>query len=194
MSKPDTLQDLARPANWPRMRPRFSVDVECDAAQVMKALRSGVERGAERVEGRFSDRHGVLSVPAGEQRFWSTQLGLTVEPVDEARTMTRVLGVFSPHPEIWTAYVFAIGTLCVLGVFGVMYAIVQLSMGHAPWALVVSLVAVLLALLAYTSTLVGQGLALGEMYQLRSHVDDCLEAAVAAARRTPATARESAQL
>jgi len=164
----------------------------------MQALRSAESRADRSVEGRFSNRHGVLMLPESERQFWSTQLGLTVEdprpgPQGEPRP-TRVLGVFSPQPEIWTAYVFAIGTLALISVCGVMYAVVQITLGDWPSALIATLIAILLAALLYTSTLVGQGLAAGEMYELRSYLDDRLEEAQALSRREPMTTRESAQL
>ena len=180
------------------MRPRFKLEVGCSADHVMEALRDGSANSVDTIEGHFTERHGTITVPESEREFWSTHLGLTVEDPrpgpDGAPRPTRVLGVFSPHPEIWTAYVFAIGVLAVIALMGVFYAVVQLSMGHAPWALLVPLFMLLVAGLVYTSTLVGQGLALGEMYQLRSHLDACLEDAERRGQQSPATARESAQL
>ena len=193
-----TLQDMVKPGNWPRMRPRFIVAVTCSADQVVEVFRSDKVDNPQSIEGNFSERHCVLNMPEEVRQFWSTQCGLTIEDArsvaDGPDRPTRVLGVFSPHPEIWTAYVFAIGVLGIIAVCGLMYAIVQLSMGHGPWALLASVFAVLVAGLLYTSTLVGQGLALGEMYALRSYVEDCLEAAMSSAEQEPATARESAQL
>jgi hypothetical protein len=191
------LRDLVAPVAWPRMRPRFIVELECSADCVMDALRAGVTRSEDLIEGQFSERHGVLTLPAEQLRFWSTHLGITVEdarddPVDGARP-TRVLGVFQPRAEIWTAYVFAIGILAVIGVFGAMVAVVQLTMGHGIWGLFASLLAVLVGGLVYTSTLVGQGLALTEMYHLRRRLDDYLDDARAAAQR-PQTAADSALL
>lgn len=197
MSAP-VLPARERTVNWPRMRPRFTLEVDCGAEPLMRALRDDAARAARHIEGSFSERHGVLMLPEADRQFWSTHLGLTIE---DARTTpegdtlrTRVLGVFSPQPEIWTAYVFAIGLLVVVASFGAMCAIVQLTLGHWPWALLFSLFAALVGALLYTSTLVGQGLAAREMYELRSFLDDRIEAALAAARREPATARESAQL
>lgn len=183
---------------WPKMRPRFIVEVSCSAQDVMDALRARLPGNDRGIEGQLSERHGVLTVAAGEQHFWSTQLGLTVEDARIAPggrvTDARVLGIFSPHPEIWTAFVFAIGTLIALGVFGTMWAIVQLSLGQLPWALLAPLLAVLLAALVYTSTLVGQGLAADEMYLLRAHLDECLAEAEGRAAREPRTALDSARL
>lgn len=197
-SEATTLPERGRTINWPRMRPRFTVELGCSADHVMGALRSDEFNAGDGIEGTFSEHHGVLTLPEAERQFWSTHLGLTIEvarkDADGQTRPTRVLGVFSPQPEVWTAYVFAVGILMLIGASGLMFAVVQLTLGHAPWGLVASLIAVLVGALVYTSTLVGQGLAAAEMYRLRSHLDDCLEAAEARARRAPATARESAQL
>ena len=178
-----SLRDLVRPAGWPRMRPRFTTEVSCPSEHVMEALREGSVRNQDWIAGKFSERHGTLTVREEDRQFWSTHLGLTIaEAPLEAEgdtSRTQILGVFSPQPEIWTAYVFAIGLLIVISVFATMWAVVQLTMGQPPWALLVSLFAVLVSALAYTSTLVGQGLALGEMYQLRRYLDECLEDAEA---------------
>ena len=180
-----TPQQRRRPMDWPRMRPRFILDVECGVPDVMTALRSRMPDNPRGIEGQLSERHGVLTLAEAEQRFWSTQLGLSVE--DRAQgpnpevPPTRVRGIFSPHPEIWTAFVFMMGTLAGLSVIGLIYGIVQLIMGSTPWALLTPVVTTLTAGLVYTSTLVGQGLAADEMYLLRVHVDECLAEAEARA-------------
>jgi hypothetical protein len=195
-----TLPDARHTVNWPRMRPRFTLELVCSADHLMDALRADEVRDAPgtQVEGTFSERHGVLTVPEKDRQFWSTHLSLTIEEADTSSDGTsrpaRVLGVFSPQPEIWTAYVFAIGILTVIGVFSMMYAVVQITLGHWPWALACTLIVTLLSALLYTSTLVGQGLAAGEMYELRSHLDDRLDQARRRTAREPATARDSSQL
>jgi hypothetical protein len=164
---------------------------------VMEALRDGARDAEATVEADLATRHGVLTVPERERAFWSTHLSFAVEEPqgeDGGAAAVRVLAIFSPQPEIWTAYVFAIGTLAALGFFGTMWAIVQVAMGGTPWALLAPLLAALVGALLYTTTLVGQGLAAGEMYRLRSHLDDCLADAERRARREPATAADSAQL
>jgi hypothetical protein len=193
-----SLRDLVQPATWPRMRPRFILELNCDADPVMDALRAGVARDEKLIEGKFSERHAVLTLPEADLRFWSTHLGIEVEAVcatsSDGPALTRVLGIFQPRPEIWTAYVFAIGILVLIGVFGVMVAVVQITLGYGPWGLLASLFAAPIGGLVYTSTLVGQGLALGEMYHLRRRLDDYLDDARTASQREPRTAASSAQL
>ena len=87
----------------------------------MTALRNDAQCSGRGIEGHFSARHGVLSLAEAEREFWSTQLGLTIEdaaprPDGESRP-TRVLCIFSPQPQVWTAYVFAIGVLAAIFVF-----------------------------------------------------------------------------
>jgi hypothetical protein len=194
-SKPRTRE---RTINWPRMRPRFFVDVSCGAEPIMDALRSGGADRGRSIEGHFSVRHGTLMMPEADRQFWSTRLDLTVDEehtgADGTTVPTRVFGVFCPNPEIWQVYVFAMGTLAVLGICGLIYGFVQLALGHLPWALLVPLLCALIGALVYTSTLVGQGLAAPEMYELRSYLDDRLKEAEEKAAHAPLTARESAQL
>ncbi|MDP6979969.1 MAG: hypothetical protein QF570_15400 [Myxococcota bacterium] len=192
------LRDLVEPATWPRMRPRFILELDCSADCVMDAMRRGVAHHEKLIEGQFSERHVVLTLPEEELRFWSTYLNITVEdarvdPVAGPRP-TRVLGVFQPRPEIWTAYVFAIGILMLIGVFSVMVTVVQLTMGLGAWGLMACLVSALVGGLLYTSTLVGQGLALGEMFHLRRLFDGYIDDARGAGECTPRTAADSAQL
>ncbi len=198
MTSASSLPERGRTVRWPKMRPRFVVEVDCEVGHVMHELRAAASAAEPRVAADLATHNGVLSVPETERAFWSTYLDLTLErrpaPPDAARGSTRVLGVFSPQPEIWTAYVFTIGSLVVAAIFGVMVAIVQLALGDVPWGLLVTLVAVLLGALVYTTTLVGQGLAADEMYRLRSHLDECLQRAEARARDEPPTALESARL
>jgi hypothetical protein len=178
------------------MRPRFIVEVSCAEANVMDALREGTQSASNRVSGDFTTHHGVLTVPEEDRQFWSTQLGLTIKETtaEDGNVQTRVLGIFSPHPEVWTGFVFAVGTLIVIGFCGLLYSVVQLILGHPPWALAAPALATIIGGLVYTSTLVGQGLAAAEMYRLRVHLDGCLADAQRRARRVPKTAIDSARL
>ena len=182
----------------PRMRPRFILEAACSVEDMMKSLRSRIDDNAHGVQGSFSERHGVLVIPEQERRFWSPQLGVTIQDrgdqSESGEAPTRVLGIFSPHPDIWTAFVFTIGILVSIGVFGLMWAIVQLTLGRPPWALLAPLTAALLGGLVYAATLVGQGLGSDETYRLRSYLDECLGDAEAKTAREPRTARDSAQL
>jgi len=170
--------------------------LSCTESNVMDALREGTQSASTLITGDFSTHHGVLTVPEEERQFWSTQLGLTIEETSakDGHVKTRVLGIFSPHPEVWTGFVFAVGTLIAIGFCGLLYSVVQLMLGHPPWALAAPALAAIIGGLVYTSTLVGQGLAAAEMYRLRVHLDGCLADAQRRARCEPKSAIDSARL
>ena len=187
--------------NRPRQRPRFLVEVSCRPDDVMDALRERVGGTVEQMEGSnpavvgaFSRRHGVLKIPLDRRHFWSPELSLTIEPVDEAPDRTRVRGRFAPHPHIWTGFVFTYGTLFLIGLAGLVYALAQLALGRDPVALLVPLASLALSAFVYGAAFIGQGLGSEEIYQLRGTLDDCLQAAEARGRARPATSFDSARL
>jgi len=154
----------------------------------MEVLRERLDENEQGVGGHFSRRHGLLQLRDEHQRFWSPSLDLTIDGEAEGDVepgTVRVWGTFSPRAEIWTGIVFAIGTLVVVSFLSLIYGIAQLMIGHAPWALVVPVVALLLAALIWTAGLLGQGLSSDDMYRLRAYVDACLQEAQDAMRRRP---------
>ena len=172
----------------PRMRPSFRVDVDCSADQLRETIERQLASESEEVEGDLSFRHGFLRVPPERRRFWTPCLELTLEDCEQAPgeadpLQSRLWGTFSPRAEIWTAFVFTIGSLIISSVFASMYGLAQLFLGHPPFALLIPLGAAIAAGFVYVSALVGQGLSISDMYRLRAFVDDCLREAEAGALR-----------
>ena len=77
-----TIPKRGTTAGWPKMRPRFVVDVDAGAEDVMDALREAAQATTTPVEAELAARHGVVTVPAAERAFWSTYLTLRVEEAD----------------------------------------------------------------------------------------------------------------
>jgi len=158
----------------------------------MEALREGLAQGDGGVTGSSSRRHAVLTVGAERRHFWSPHLGLTIKEEEEGGT--QLFGRFSPHPHIWTGFMFVYGMLFMFGLSGAMYGLAQLSLGSRPWALFIPLVTAALAAFVYGAAFIGQGLGADEMYELRSFLDDAVEAAIEKGRITPRTPLDSARL
>jgi len=172
----------------------------------MTILRERLDDNPQEVEGTFSRQHGTLHVSGEKQHFWSPCLELTVVNAEDAEAeadgssaddesegpmATKVWGTFSPRPEIWVGFVFAIGVCAVITFLALLFAIAQLMLGHTPWALLIPVAAILLGIGIYTSAIVGQGLSIGEMYRIRSYLDECLKEAERRARMNPRTRTDS---
>jgi hypothetical protein len=175
----------------PRMRPRFALETECGVEDVMQALEGKLADCERAIEGRISSPHCVLVFPEEKRRFWTPQLSITV---DEKPEGARIQCIFSPQPQIWTAFVFTYLTLFMLGLSGLMYGIAELSLGRTPWAMLAPVATSILAGFVYGATFIGQGLGAQEMCHLRDFLYDCLEAASAKHQAEPRTAQDSAQL
>ena len=180
--------------NIPRMRPSFVANAQCRAEDAISVLRERLDDNPQAIEGSFSRKHGVLHICRENQQFWSPCLDLTVDetsgsPVSSTPSApseaegsheavrVKVWGTFSPRPEIWTGFVFAIGTALVISLLSVIFGVAQLMLGEAPWAFVIPPVALLIMGGIYTSALVGQGLSGDDIYTIRAYVDMCLREA-----------------
>lgn len=158
----------------------------------MGILRQRLDDNEQGVDGHFSRKHGLLQLREEHQRFYSPSLDLTIDGEGDGegagqveKGHVRVWGTFSPRAEIWTGIIFAIGTLVVLSFLSLIYGTAQLMLGHAPWAFLVPVGALLLAALIWAAGLLGQGLSGEDMYRLRAYVDACLYEAQEGSRRRP---------
>jgi hypothetical protein len=186
------------------MRPSFVVTVNCHVDDAMGVLQGRIEKNSEGVEASLSKHHGILRVCGEKQRFWSPCLDLTVRDASEPSSTdsndsngmtTKVWGTFSPRSEIWTGFVFAIGTCLISSLFAFIFSFAQIMLGRTPWALLIPADAMLVAVGIYASALVGQGLSADEMYRIRRYVDTCLlQAEETSLRRAPQTTDVSSQL
>ncbi len=175
----------------PRARPRFAVDVKCSVEGVMQTIRDrlGEENGV--VARNISKRHVVLVTDTDPRKMWYPQLSLTVDAAEEG---AQVRAQFSPHPHIWTAFIFTYGVLFVLGLAGVMYGVAQLALDRTPWALITPVVNALIAGFVYGAAFIGQGLAGVELWKLGRFLEESLDEAVVRERLAPRTPRDSALL
>ncbi len=175
----------------PRARPRFSVEVKCSVEGVMETIRTRLDEDHGILASNISKRHVVLITETQPRKIWYPQLSLAVDATDAG---ARVRAQFSPHPHIWTAFIFTYGVLFILGLAGVMYGVAQLSLDRAPWALLTPVVTVVIGAFVYGASFIGQGLAGIEIWKLGRFLEESLEAAAAKEFEAPQTPRDSAQL
>ncbi len=170
-----------------QMRPRFAVDVTCDVETLVAVLEEHVGQADPRLEGYFHPSHCVVRIPEARRAFWSPELDLTFErlapPPGDPPGGYRVRGLLGPRPAVWTGFAFVFAVLGAGGVAGALYGLAQLGLGQTPLGLLAVPAALTLAGLVYASSFLGQGLALGQMYELRRTFDASVEVAEARARR-----------
>lgn len=171
----------------PRMRPSFRIALDCPVDRIAEALRDELADRTDEVVGTVASRQCTLAIPEQERRFWTPTLDLSYAEIESPpRTGSRLWGTFSPRAAIWTGLVFTIGTLLVASLFATMFAGAQIALGRTPTALLLPAVSAATIALLYVAALVGQGLAVADLYRLRAFVDDALRRAETAGPSTSA--------
>ncbi len=163
-------------------RPTFHLEVTCASREVRKCLRerlaeAPVVLGVTQVPGGggggdLSRDHFTLSIAESERHFWSPWLNLELVPHGSG---TQLSGRFSPHPSVWTGFMFAYLALSVLAFFALVFAAALSMSGGAPWTLGLAGLCVAAMILLWWASQVGQRLAQAQMEELRSILDCALE-------------------
>lgn len=108
-----------------RVRPRYKRITTLPQCQVIdQILESLIEK--QEVAGSTLDNHAYLSIPPEDQHYWSPEFHITVEKLENKKTLVR--GVLGPKPKVWTMFMFLYSAVIVLFFLG-------LAMGVSQWML-----------------------------------------------------------
>jgi hypothetical protein len=154
----------------PRVRPRFEVEIDLDADSIMERLRQRLPE-CPRCTGMSVGRHAELFVPENEQRLWSPWLSLTADD-REAGSLLR--GRFSPHPSVWTFYLFLAFGIGFALLVGTTWGYAQWATDRTPWALVSVPVVLVFGALLLLASQVGQKLGGSQMEDLKNALDELI--------------------
>jgi hypothetical protein len=159
------------------MRPTFELPLNPAPDEVLSALRAVMEGDRRGIGGLVFRRTAVLWLTRERRRFYSPCLHVHFGTTDGGEP--RLLGRFSPHPNVWTGFMAGYGVLTMVALLSLVYGYVQWSLGHAPWAALGFPAALALMGFEYGAAFIGQGLGAEQMYTLRSLLDGALHAAEA---------------
>ena len=145
------------------MRPTFTIEFPIDAESAIACLESLVRDEDYPIEGRVAGNHLMLVIPPSRRHFWSPWLHLEVH---EDNAKSRVKGKFSPNPSVWTGFMLTYIALATLVFFAVMFGVSQWMMDKPPSGFMLSSLPILIAVVMYWSSLVGQRIAQEQMREL----------------------------
>ena len=90
-------------ANEIILRPRFKIEMKQSNEAALQAFEMANEEQLEYIITR-SDDHVFIKIPKHKQDFWSPQLHLEIEHLDENQSSLH--GFFGPNPTVWTMFMF----------------------------------------------------------------------------------------
>ena len=153
-----------------RLRPTFTLRTGKSKSVVIREIQNAIAEN-EDFRGQFAGRHVVVSIVESKRHFWSPWLNIEANDSDQG---CEVMGRFSPHPNIWTAFMFSYLALAVLGFFAVIFGISQQLLGQTPWSYFFLPVLLLIGMLLWAASQTGQKLANSEMSELKMMIAGCL--------------------
>jgi hypothetical protein len=85
------------------LRPRFKIELPFNNETVLKGFEIAKSSQKEYIVNRIDD-HVFIKFPKQKQHFWSPQLHLEINEVDEKSSLLH--GLFGPNPTVWTFFMF----------------------------------------------------------------------------------------
>lgn len=151
-----------------RIRPRFSILSDKSADDLNAAVRMRLSEDDFTVIGEAITGHLTLLIPLKDRKWWSPRLTISIESEDSG---SRVRGVYSPDPGLWTMFMF------LYAAFGFSF-VIALMWGSSRWALdqgYDGLVYSLLLLLLFAGTWLvarfGRRLSYDQMHDLHAEAE-----------------------
>jgi hypothetical protein len=166
--------------SFPRLRPRFEMELPLTAAEAVARLRARLAEDGCPCRGMVADqqRHVDLRVHRAEQHLWSPALAMEIRDREEGGS--RVHALVGPNPSVWTMVAFSQLALITAALFLFTLGGVQLLLDRPPWALAAGGAALLLVAAVWLAARIGQRLAAPQTALLRRFLEESFEAGGAA--------------
>ncbi|GAA3648850.1 GTP-binding protein [Flavivirga jejuensis] len=85
------------------LRPRFKMKLSTNNQSVLKDFEALKANQSEFIVTRL-DNHVFIKFPKEKQTFWSPQLHLEIDEIDDNSSVVH--GLFGPNPTVWTMFMF----------------------------------------------------------------------------------------
>ena len=85
------------------LRPSSKIEIQFNNETVLKNFEIAKSSQKEYIVNRIDD-HVFIKFPKQKQHFWSPQLHLEINEVDEKSSLLH--GLFGPNPTVWTFFMF----------------------------------------------------------------------------------------
>lgn len=156
-----------------RVKPRFKIISEFDKDFFEQKLKNYLLANSSVYQGNINNEVATLSVKTPHNDFWKPYLSIRMETADNK---TEIRGIFGPSPAVWTFFMFLYFGLSVsFMVFITLYFVTkQIKSNDFPLAIYAAIASVILLLITYIATKIGQLKAKNEMIQLKKIIDEVM--------------------
>ena len=157
-----------------RTRPRFKIFTDLEAETCAKQLKSQLKIENQIFQGNINKEVANIWVKTQHNEFWKPYLSLRIEK-EENQTVIR--GIFGPSSAVWTFFMFLyfIFSITFMVFITIWFVTIQIKSTDFPWAIHVAILSIILLLISFFATKIGQIKAKSEMEQLRDFAEKTIE-------------------
>ncbi|WP_372753532.1 GTP-binding protein [Mariniflexile sp.] len=155
------------------LRPRFKIELALDNESVLQLFKNSKNTQSEFIVSTIDD-HVFIKFPKHKQHFWSPQLHLEINAIDNKSSILH--GLFGPNPTVWTFFMFihflVAGLFIAFGIWA--YTNWALNSGYAI-QITLMLFMVIAWFALYVAGSIGKATSKNEMLELRNFMNSVLE-------------------
>lgn len=151
-----------------RIRPRIRVQLPLKEEDIVAGLKTALDAPDSSCEGTAVKGFASIFPRKEEQHFWSPQLTLIFEAVEQG---TLLRGLYGPQPTVWTMFVFVYVVLGFSSVMALLMGLSYWSLGKVTFWLWLSPLLSVLILSMYAVAYSGQKLGQKQMTRLHRFIE-----------------------
>ena len=157
-----------------RTRPRFKIFTDLEAETCAKQLKSQLKIENQIFQGNINKEVANIWIKTEHNEFWKPYLSLRIEKENH---QTVIRGVFGPSAAVWTFFMFLyfIFSITFMVFITIWFVTKQIKSTDFPWAIHVAILSIILLLISFFATKIGQIKAKSEMEQLRDFAEKTIE-------------------
>lgn len=150
------------------LRPRFKILVETNHLLLIERFKELKKDLNQQYISKVVQNYIVLDIPEEENKFWSPQLEVRIDPMEE--NLSEISCLYGPKSIVWTFFIFV--HFAVAGIFFVSFVIAYTNWRlHKPLIFPISVCAamVLFWIILYFLGRIGKRLAKNQMQELHAY-------------------------
>jgi hypothetical protein len=157
-----------------RTRPRFKIYTDFDTEICAQKIKSLLALHKENLQGNINNEVANIWIKTEHNEFWKPYLSLRIEKENH---QTVIRGVFGPSAAVWTFFMFLyfIFSITFMVFITIWFVTIQIKSTDFPWAIHVAILSIILLLISFFATKIGQIKAKSEMEQLRDFAEKTIE-------------------
>ena len=159
-------------SNTIQIRPRFKLLSDLSIEEIQGIINDHLVKADTTCYGKIDHGFGTIHLPISEQHYWSPQLVISLEKIEEG---TEIRGLYGPKPSVWTMFVFFYATIAFAFIITLIIGLTHISMEKESHVIWLAPALLLLFLSLYLISYLGQKKGSNQLAILENFISNALK-------------------